>query len=330
MAFPRTFGRKKKTAEKQPKGKRAKRLISFLCAAGVITGIVLTNLFPEWLFPLRNWLQIREAADYAESYPFSVHVLQVGSADAIYLHSPEADILIDGGTYDCGPVICQYLKRRHVTELDLVINTHPDDDHFGGLPAVLEEFPVKEYWCTTLTVLDRLGRYQDVCRVLEEKGIPVYTPHVGEWKLFGELSLHVLGPTDTTQDSNNRSLVLRVCYQQSSLLLMGDAEKEEEQDLLATWAQPAIRSDLIKIGHHGSRSSSSLEWLEAVSPQCALVSAQGDYPHKEVVDRLQDLQIPTFNTEEEGTLVCASDGSSWYLRTDNGTEAHFTHETTDY
>ncbi|MFR7479046.1 MAG: ComEC/Rec2 family competence protein [Acutalibacteraceae bacterium] len=296
-----------------------------------MAGIILTNLFPDMVPVLRSGLQIREAADYVASYPFSVHVLQVGNADAIYLHTRQADILIDGGTYDCGPVICQYLQRRNVTKLDLVINTHADEDHFGGLPAVLEQFPVEEYWCTTLTVEDKLGRYQEVSRILEEKKIPVYTPKVGEWKNFGALSLRVLGPTDTTrQDSNNRSLVLRACYQQTSLLLMGDAEKEEENDLLATWAQPALQADLIKIGHHGSRFSSTEEWLQAVSPQGALISGQGDYPYKEVLDRLHDLHVSTFTTEEEGTLVCGSDGLSWYIRTDNGTEAHFTHETTDY
>lgn len=313
--------------EDQPKvGKkhRKKKVVGIVFLLLILlAGGLWFRFSPETLQKARSILGITEPGDEVEELPFSVHVLDVGKADAIYLHSGEVDMLIDGGTYDCGEKVCQYLKRRGVTSLDVVVNTHPDQDHIGGLSQVLEEFPVEEIWYGPWETEPETEEYTRFWQVVQEKEIPAYTPLPGQRLFLGGLQIHVLGPLMLSSESNNNSLVIRVAYQDTSILLMGDAEEKEETQIFTIFPFEELSSDILKIGHHGSETSTTPPFLQQVSPRYAIISVgedANDLPRQSVLDRLKEKEISVYRTDWHGTVVCGSDGTSWIFRTEKEQE----------
>lgn len=249
----------------------------------------------------------------ADASPFSMHVLDVGKADSILIQCEGKNMLVDGGTSDRGEAVVRYLKRRGIASLDAVVNTHPDEDHVGGLKDVLEAFPAASYREPLLprNLIPRTDEYLAVKTALKKRKLTPIAPVPGQSFPLGGASVCILGPVRAGDSTNNNSIVLRVAYGKTTFLLMGDAEKEEERDLLAS--KETLSADVLKVGHHGSATSTTEEFLDAVRPKYAAVSVGDDsnsLPKREVLERLSDCGTAVTRTDVSGTLIFLSDGKT--------------------
>ena len=247
-----------------------------------------------------------------------VHFLDVGQGDAIFIETPDnVQVLVDGGPNQ--RVLQELSGKMNFSDfgLDMVIGTHPDSDHIGGLVGVLERYQVD-----TLLVTDNKGDSQTAAlynKLIAAEGAAIIYARRGQvFSLGASTTLEVLWPeTDTTDmESNASSIVLRIIYGKTSFLLTGDAPKRIEEYLVLAEGE-SLQSDVLKIGHHGSRTSTAQMFLEEVRPEYAVISAGENnrygHPHVEVTDMLFNSRVKTLNTAEEGTITFLSDGEKVWV-----------------
>lgn len=239
-----------------------------------------------------------------------VHFLDVGQGDATLIACDGHYMLIDAGNNDKGTLVQSYLEQQGVETLDYVIGTHPDADHIGGLDVILYKFD-----CGTVIlpeVENDTRTYEDVIRVLEEKDYPVTAPVVGDTYTLGGASFTIIAPNgDYGDDLNDWSVGILLQNGENRFLFTGDAGEQAEQDILANGID--ISADVYKASHHGSNTASSEAFIQAVSPEYAVISVgegnQYGHPHAEVLNRFREAGIEVFRTDEQGTIVAASDGT---------------------
>ncbi len=302
--------------------KRKKRLFAAAVALCAVCGVAAA-CFPggaanTWR-SVFTFFGLRDFSAAADAAPLSVHVLDVGKADSILIECGPDDLLVDGGTADRGASVAAYLKRRGVTALTAVVNTHPDEDHIGGLADVLRSFPTEKYLCPDVpqSLIPDTEEYRNVQDVLKQKKIPQEHPAAGTSFSAGGLLVQVLGPVTPGSDTNNCSIVLKLTYGKVRFLLMGDAGAPEEETLLT--AGRNLSADVLKVGHHGSDTSSSQEFLDAVKPKYAAISVGYDsnkLPKLDVLQRLTDVGASVFRTDVSGTLIFLTDGKSITVKTE--------------
>ncbi|MHB1356045.1 MAG: ComEC/Rec2 family competence protein [Anaerolineae bacterium] len=243
-----------------------------------------------------------------------VHFIDVGQGDAIWLHLPDGtDILVDGGLPQAGPTVVAYLLRNGVTRLDLVVATHGDADHIGGLLDVLEAIPVEKAWlnswsCTTAVC-------HEFYEALTIHSVITTLVRVSDTFSFGSVTALVLNPSlPLYANENNNSAVIRFTYGTIDFLLAGDAEAEAEGRMLATGLP--LASEIFKVAHHGSNSSSTSAFLSAVAPDVAVISVGFNgygHPRPEVLFRLAEVGADVFRTDNYGTVIIESDGSTYQV-----------------
>lgn len=254
----------------------------------------------------------------ADSSPLSIHILDVGKADSILVECRGKYMLIDGGTVDRGDDVTAYLKRRRVNTLDYVVNTHPDDDHIGGLKQVLQNYSVKNYFAPDIPekLIPSTTEYKDVQSVLKTKRLSTVHPKAGDYYHMGDLLIQVLGPINPGNSTNNNSIILRLTFGTKHFLFMGDAEKEEENTLLSSGLD--ISADVLKVGHHGSGNSTTQEFLMAVKPKYSAISVGYDtnkLPKLATLKRLSEVGTSIYRTDVSGILIFMSDGKSISVKT---------------
>ena len=248
-----------------------------------------------------------------------VHYIDVGQGDSELIISPEGKImLIDGGEPDSGALA--YLQAKHITHIDLMVATHPHEDHIGGLVDVLDALPVKEV--VTNGVPTTTATYEHFLDAIK-KDKSVYK-EAKKWDTLtlGSLKFSVLSADKSlaSQDMNQTSLVLRLVFGKVSFLFMGDAGKPIEEQLLA--AHTNVSATILKVGHHGSSTASSPEFLAAVHPQLAVYSCglHNTYGHPAAVT-ISDLAAAgatVYGTDQNGTVVVTSDGSTYKVECEKG------------
>ena len=237
----------------------------------------------------------------------AVHFLDVGQGDCTLFLSGGEAVLIDAGTADMGQRIVSYLASQGVTELRAVIATHPHADQIGSMSTVLASFDVDGFYTTDAVYTT--WTYENMLRMVEAQGIPITVPEPGDTlKLQSGAVFRFLSPQPDEQyeNLNNASLVCMFEAGDSRVLMMGDAEQEIEQELLDSGAD--LRCDVVKLGHHGSASSSSLEFLRATHARTAIISCGADnsygHPHSETLKNLNAAVIRDVRgTAQEGTIV---------------------------
>ena len=240
-----------------------------------------------------------------------IYVLDVGQGDSILLRTESGDILIDAGPDDAQTQLCLRLRALGVKSLLLAVFSHADEDHAGGGDGVLSEFPAKEVWLSeTETESDCMSRLLDVC---QKQQIPIRCVNAGEVMRLGDLTLSVLHPfSNLSSDTNERSIVLKLVHKNIAALFTGDVGKDAEEAILERYGASQLRCDLYKVGHHGSYSSSSAQFLKAMSPSFAVIScAEGNpygHPHGEVLERIEEAGATIYRTDLSGEIVFYSDG----------------------
>ena len=243
-----------------------------------------------------------------------IHFIDVGQADAILVKGPKGqNLLIDAGNNNDGALVVKYLKQQGVKSLTALVGTHPHEDHIGGLDTVIDSFDFESIYMpkvshTTQTFKDVLLAVSKKEKKVSTAGKGVSIPTSGFTAVFMEPSRGVY------EDLNHYSAVLKISYGSTSFLLMGDAEAINEKDMQKNFPASMLKADLIKIGHHGSRSSSTKEFLEKVKPTYGVITvgAKNDYghPHKEILSLMNELKIKCYRTDLNGTIQARSNGRS--------------------
>ncbi|WP_444640977.1 ComEC/Rec2 family competence protein [Caproiciproducens sp. R1] len=299
--------------EQQKSSKKALKItISLFLAMGLVVSLLPFGAAVSW-HRIFSFFGLSDFSAAADSSPMSLHVLEVGKADSILIECEGKAMLVDGGTVDCGEPVAEYLDRRGVKELEYMVNTHPDEDHIGGLAYLIGRYPVKKYFAPDIPkdLIPSSEEYLAAQKALNDKQIATVVPRPGETFSLGGMKIEVLAPVRQGGSTNNNSIVLKLTYGKTRFLLMGDAEKEEESDLIAGGED--LSADVLKVGHHGSSTSTTDALLNAVKPKWAAISVADDsngLPKREVLKRLLSAGASVYRTDVSGTLIFMSDGQN--------------------
>ncbi|ACA45804.1 MBL fold metallo-hydrolase [Clostridium botulinum] len=247
-----------------------------------------------------------------KSNELKVHYIDVGQGDSILVQTKDKNILIDAGTRKSSDSLISYLKKQHIKKLDYVIATHPHEDHIGGMPKVIEEFEISNFYAPKKTANTKI--FKDMILQLKKKNLKINVAKKGiSLDLSNNSSLDFLAPVkDNYENTNDSSAVVKLTHGNTKFLFTGDAEKTSEKDILNS--NEDLSSNVLKVGHHGSHSSSSKEFLDKINPKIAIISCgkNNDYghPHKETMKELNKRNIEVYRTDIDGNIVLTSDGEN--------------------
>lgn len=238
---------------------------------------------------------------------FVVDFIDVGQADSILIMTQDKAMLIDAGNNEDGEDVVEFIKSKGITKLDYVIGTHPHEDHIGGMDDVIKNFDIGTIYMPKITTNTKT--YEDAITEIENKNLQISEAKKGDTFFLGNANCEFM--TDSILDKNNlnlSSIVTRITFGNTSFLFTGDAETENEET--RTWP----KTDVLKVGHHGSDTSSSEEFLKQVSPKTAIISVGKDndygHPSDETIKKLQNLGTTIYRTDELGTIELISDGNN--------------------
>ena len=256
-----------------------------------------------------------------------VNFINVGEGDCILIEAPnKINILIDGGgtpqsNFDVGgKTVIPYLRRKGIDTINLLVLTHPHLDHLEGLLPVIKEFKVDMVLDSGL--ISDLQEYKEFISTIQEKGIPYHLAKAGDNFIFSNnLEIFLLNPlynADFYNDSdfNNASIVIKLFYKNTDFLFTGDIEEATEKKLLI-W-QNILQSDVLKVSHHGSATSTNSEFLDKVNPMIAAITVGKNnfgHPSQKVIERLEDKNIKIYRTDEDGTIIVRTNGQEYWIKT---------------
>lgn len=239
---------------------------------------------------------------------FEVHFIDVGQGDCSLILCDGKAMIIDGGEASESSKVYAYLKAHGIDHLEYLVATHAHSDHIGGLSGALNYATVEKALCP-VTQYDS-KTFQSLLKYLGNQGIEITTPIAGDSFMLGSASVQILGPQKQYDNANDTSIVLKVTYGQTSFLFTGDAERTAEADILNAGFD--LSSTVLKVGHHGSESSTSYPFLRAIMPQYAVIQVgKGNsygHPTEATLSRLRDADVQVYRTDLQGTVVCTSDG----------------------
>ncbi|MCM3690749.1 MBL fold metallo-hydrolase [Neobacillus niacini] len=247
-----------------------------------------------------------------------VHFIDVGQGDSTLLQfsddGEDFTILIDAGNWT-GDEVIQYLKLQHVSQIDIAVGTHPDADHIGQLDQVINTFNVGEIWLSGNT--NPSQTFQRLLKAIDSKAVDYYEPRMGDQFEVGPLKIDVLYPKTISEHDNEESISLKLTYGDVSFILTGDATTDDELKMLQSGID--MKADILKLGHHGSSTSTHPTFLREVNPSVAIYSAGLNntygHPHEEVVNLVQNSKIQLYGTDVHGTVMVETDGKDYKILT---------------
>ncbi|MEV2281492.1 ComEC/Rec2 family competence protein [Paenibacillus larvae] len=244
--------------------------------------------------------------------------LDVGQGASQLLVSPNGKtMLIDAGDNDKEQLMLDYMKKYGITKLDIVIGTHPDADHIGGVDKVIDHLDIGKVYLPKAS--SNTKTYESLLTSIKQKGLKVTTAKAGvklDWD--PDVQVEMLAPVKSYKDNNNNSAVVRLTHGANAILLTGDAESESEQDMIASKAE--LSADLMLVGHHGSNSSTTAAFLNKVKPKAAVIQVgKGNkygHPKEKVLQRLEKQGVKVYRNDEQGTIAAISDGKQIRMQTE--------------
>lgn len=253
---------------------------------------------------------------------FSVHIIDIGQGDSIFIQTLEDKrILIDAGDEEAEHTIYSYLKRRGVKKIDVLIATHPDTDHIGSMDYIIDKFKISHFYMPNAkTDSEAFYNLLDSCK---EKNLKIEYLTKGDiLKIDGSTTMEILSPSKITDKNNLNSIVSLLNYKGYEFLFTGDAEKENESEILSSCNLPDI--EFLKAGHHGSSSSSTDEFIAKLKPDAVAISCgyNNDYghPHRSVLDTFRENGSVVYRTDKNGSLVFYCDENGIFTKKKYKTE----------
>lgn len=242
----------------------------------------------------------------------TVRFIDVGQADSELISLPDGRIMmIDAGNNGDAETLVKYIQNLGISKIDYLIGTHPHEDHIGSLDAVIDNFEIGKLYLPRATTDTKT--FESVLDAAERKNLTIDTAKSGV-NIYSdpETSIDIIAPVGTGYSSlNNYSAVVMLRWRDSSFLFTGDAEEESENEITAD-----VSCDVLKVGHHGSSTSSSTGFLRRVNPSFAVISCgEGNsygHPHEETLEKLESLGVKLYRTDLNGTVTCRTDGTKYY------------------
>lgn len=235
-----------------------------------------------------------------------VYFFDVGQADSILVVNNEQTMLIDAGNNDDGQLLVNNLNNLGITKIDYLIGTHPHEDHIGGLDDIIKNFSIGTIYMPKVQANTKT--FEDVLDAVAEKNLKISTPKINDIFSIGNAECKVLSIDNNATNFNLSSIVIQMKFDGISYLFMGDAEKEVEENILKefNYDSQSIKSNIIKVGHHGSNTSSNEDFINAVAPELSIISVGKDnsykHPSNEVIERLNKINSEIYRTDEVGNI----------------------------
>lgn len=228
-----------------------------------------------------------------------VYCLDVGQGDSILISNNEKTMLIDASTNEMGNTVVKYLQDLGISKIDYLVGTHPHEDHIGGLDNVIKNFEIGSIYMPNVPATTKT--YEDVLKAVASKKLKITTPNVGDIFYVGDAKCEVMAVGDNKKEFNECSIVIKMDFNGVSYLFTGDADDVVESS--RSW--PEI--DILKVGHHGSRTSTTTEFLNQIKPKIALISVGKDnkygHPTEDALSRLTNIGSKIYRTDEDETIL---------------------------
>lgn len=288
-------------------------LISLIIFIGAATISIIESVgVPVWK-NIFNVCAVKEFSSCADDYPMSVHVLDVGKADCIFITCEGKNILIDAGETSIYKFVNEYLRKMNIKAIDQLILTHQHSDHVGAMSYIVDEFNIKSFMMPQLKddMIPTFRSYERLLISLDNKGMKAERPEPGKSYDIGPMKIDIFAPLSQYDDMNNNSIVMKVTYKNKSFLFTGDVGKESERDIISAGFD--VKADVLKVGHHGSKTATSQAFLNKIQPLYAVISVGEDrnkLPKKETLERLKKNNIKIYRTDLDGTVIFATDGEN--------------------
>ena len=300
-----------------------KQILIFAIIAVLFMVSVVITYFPGKVFPtwssIYRYAGVNETAS-TDTYPFMVSYLDVGQADCELINCGGKAVLIDSGYIDAYDKVAAYLNALDIKKIDYFILTHAHSDHIGSAAKIIQNFEITNIIMPRYTEqnMPDTNIYTNLLQTISESGATAYAATPGDRYDLNGFCFSVLAPNADYDELNNSSVVIKATYGKNSFLFMGDAEKKSEKDILNAGFD--VSADVIKLGHHGSKTSSSEVFLKSVNPTLAIISCgvnnQYNLPSEKTLDMLDKLGIQYKRTDVSGTIVVGSDGEHIYVSTE--------------
>ena len=300
-----------------------KQILIFAIIAVLFMVSVVITYFPGKVFPtwssIYRYAGVNETAS-TDTYPFMVSYLDVGQADCELITCGGKAVLIDSGDIDAYDKVAAYLNALDIKKIDYFILTHAHSDHIGSAAKIIQNFEITNIIMPRYTEqnMPDTNIYTNLLQSISESGARTYAATPGDRYDLNGFCFSVLAPNADYEELNNSSVVIKATYGKNSFLFMGDAEKKSEKDILNAGFD--VSANVIKLGHHGSKTSSSEGFLKSVNPTLAIISCgvnnQYNLPSEKTLDMLDKLGIQYKRTDVSGTIVVGGDGEHIYVSTE--------------
>lgn len=289
-------------AKKKKKQKLPKRISILIIILAVICSIYEKDIDKTFGLPVTE----TKVTTKEENHNLNITYLDVGQADTILIQNDGHNMLIDAGNNEDGPLLVQYFKEQNITKFDYLIATHPHEDHIGGMDDIVKNFDIDKIYMPDITTTTKT--FLDLLDAIEEKNMTFDVPKINQSFTLGHTLFQVIYTGNDKKNLNNASIVLKASFKNTSYLFTGDATSEVEKKIL----KKDIQATVLKVGHHGSKYSTTTTFLEKVNPTYAIISVgknnSYNHPNQTTLDKLTKRNIEIYRTDEMGSIFLETDG----------------------
>lgn len=296
---------------------KIKRMMLVFIATVLLSLTLSGCVIDEWVLEGTESSNSNMGQEFISNDKLRVIFLDVGQGSSQLLISPSGKtMLIDAGNNDQEQNMIDYLQKYGVDRLDIIIGTHPDADHIGGLDRVIDQMDVGDIYMPR--VQSNTKTFESLLKSISSKGLKVKNARSGLTLNWDEqVTVNMVAPVNTSEDKNNMSAVVKVTYGSTSFLLTGDAERESEADMISSGVD--LQADVMLVGHHGSKSSTTAAFLKQVKPKYGVIQVGENsygHPKQTILDRLNKAGVEVYRNDLHGTIEIDSDGQTYHISTE--------------